>query len=201
MAELVAVTDLDQALSADSAFDAVVLVAASLGEISHPALKAPIARIASVDQQLDQVVSLTAAPELAGGRLVLAPVGPLTNDYDDVRKFADAATDGIRRARDAGAKQPLLVVGPAPELDGDADFQAIDRGCERIAISGVDGDNGRLAALFFDQSLCFGQQAIAVRSTACSELWYSAIRACLAARPVVRRHDQFSRICCHLYLV
>lgn len=43
-------------------------------------------------------------------RLVFAPTGPLNRDYDDVRRFYDAAMDGVNRAIDAGCKNPLLVV-------------------------------------------------------------------------------------------
>src|SRR5690606_14943362 len=39
---------------------------------------------------------------------------PLTRDHDDVRRFADAAREGLRRARDAGARRPLLFVDHLP---------------------------------------------------------------------------------------
>lgn len=34
---------------------------------------------------------------LPAGRLIFAPTGPLNRDYDDVRRFADAAASGIKR--------------------------------------------------------------------------------------------------------
>merc|ERR1719270_1997050 len=43
-------------------------------------------------------------------RLVFSPTGPLDRDYDDVRRFADAATAGVKRALGAGSKHPLLIV-------------------------------------------------------------------------------------------
>ena len=35
--------------------------------------------------------------------------GPLDRDYDDVRRFYDAAERGMKRALDCGASKPLLV--------------------------------------------------------------------------------------------
>ncbi|KAK7456569.1 hypothetical protein BaRGS_00039323 [Batillaria attramentaria] len=49
---------------------------------------------------------------------IFAPTGPLNRDYDDVRRFADAAVLGIKRALDAGCKKPLLV----RPVDVDASF-------------------------------------------------------------------------------
>ena len=47
---------------------------------------------------------------VAGGRLVLASTGPVTRDFDDVRRFQDAAQKAVKRALAAGARNPLLVV-------------------------------------------------------------------------------------------
>ncbi|KAK3706766.1 hypothetical protein QZH41_004505 [Actinostola sp. cb2023] len=44
---------------------------------------------------------------------VHAPTGPVNRDYDDVRRYSDAAVEGIKRAIKAGSKSPLLVV-PSP---------------------------------------------------------------------------------------
>lgn len=49
------------------------------------------------------------SPDLPSRRLVFAPTGPLNRDYDDVRRFYDAAGAGIKRALAAGCKSPLLV--------------------------------------------------------------------------------------------
>ena len=45
---------------------------------------------------------------------ILAPTGPLGRDYDDVRRYADAAETGMKRAIRAGAKSPMLLIQPAP---------------------------------------------------------------------------------------
>lgn len=50
-----------------------------------------------------------------GNVVVSSPTGPLTRDYDDVRRFGDAAAKAIKRLRQGGFRRPLLVV-QAPEL-------------------------------------------------------------------------------------
>ena len=41
---------------------------------------------------------------------VFSPTGPLNRDYDDVRRFLDAAVKGMKRAIQAGSGKPVLVV-------------------------------------------------------------------------------------------
>ena len=43
-------------------------------------------------------------------RLVYAPTGPQNRDYDDVRRYYDAAFNGIQKALKVGMKSPFLVV-------------------------------------------------------------------------------------------
>ena len=59
-------------------------------------------------------VGLMAAPALAGGRLIIAPTGPLWRERDDVRRFAKAGADGLARAAGIGAARPLLLVTGIP---------------------------------------------------------------------------------------
>lgn len=108
---------------AGAGFDAVVLVGHDLGNRdfgnqSAAELKAAIAAQAATDAAFASTVSLVHAAGLAGGRLVAAPTGPIGRDHDDVRRYADAASRGMRRARDAGSKKPLLVLQPPPAGTG-----------------------------------------------------------------------------------
>ncbi|MCU0692546.1 MAG: M17 family metallopeptidase, partial [Polyangiaceae bacterium] len=98
----------------DARWDAVVLVSPTLTLPDLPALQMPIRSAANVDARVGHDVMLLAVPAVAGGRLILAPTGPLDRDYDDVRQFGEAARVGIVRARDAGAKRPLLLVPRVP---------------------------------------------------------------------------------------
>lgn len=107
--ELVAVASPASAHLHDARFDALVLVAASLPTGIAPIDRA-VAHASALDARVGRDVLLVPAPELCGGRLVLAPTGPLDRDYDDVRRVGDAARKGLACARDAGARRPLLAV-------------------------------------------------------------------------------------------
>lgn len=53
--------------------------------------------------------------KVPGGKLMLAPTGPLLRDQDDVRRYAEAASRSIRRVKAMGSiKRPLLILQPPP---------------------------------------------------------------------------------------
>ncbi len=106
--ELVAVADVQSALR-DARFDAVVVVSPSL-VTGLAAVDAAIGRAQALDARVGRDVLMLHAADVPGQRLVLAPTGPLTREMDDVRRVGDAARAGVCRARDAGAKAPLLLV-------------------------------------------------------------------------------------------
>jgi len=60
-------------------------------------------------------------------RLIYSPTGPLDRDYDDHRRFAEAAANGIKKAIAAGSKHPLLAVqGSLPKKSAeDAQLSAL----------------------------------------------------------------------------
>uniref|UniRef100_A0A8C8DQR7 Zgc:152830 n=1 Tax=Oryzias sinensis TaxID=183150 RepID=A0A8C8DQR7_9TELE len=95
-------------------FDGIVLVAQS--HESLPAklesLKAPLQDYNSVDSGLAEDVVILKVPGLPGNRLVYSSTGPVNRDYDDARRFSDAAFNGIKRALKAGMQRPLLVCPP-----------------------------------------------------------------------------------------
>lgn len=114
MPEFLPISNVDEAVDANSDFDAVLVVGA-LDQFEGPApLASAIARHREIDASSDDRVSLLALDEAAGGRLLLSPTGPLDRDYDDVRRFADAAAAALRRARDAGSVRPLLLLSGVP---------------------------------------------------------------------------------------
>jgi len=90
-------------------YDSVVLVSSGLEAVTHAGVKTALSSIAAVDDKALTSVSVLPVP-LPCKRLVFSPTGPLDRDYDDVRRFADAATAGVKRALGAGSKHPLLVV-------------------------------------------------------------------------------------------
>ena len=50
-----------------------------------------------VDSGLGEQVVVLKVPGLPGNRLVFASTGPVNRDYDDIRRFSDAAGNGIKR--------------------------------------------------------------------------------------------------------
>lgn len=51
-----------------------------------------------MDSSLTDEVVVLKVVGLPGARLVFAPTGKLNRDYDDVRRFADAAEKGVERS-------------------------------------------------------------------------------------------------------
>lgn len=51
-----------------------------------------------MDSGLGEEVVVLKVPGLAGSRLVFASTGPVNRDYDDVRRFSDAAANAIKRS-------------------------------------------------------------------------------------------------------
>ncbi len=96
----------------DGDYDAVVLV----GDYTQ-GVPDDFAEYIDRAQQFDQRIgkeALLIAADVAGGRLITAPTGPLTRDYDDVRNVADGAAAGARIAQQAGSTKPLLIVFGVP---------------------------------------------------------------------------------------
>jgi len=90
-------------------FDSLVWVATDPKSISDPDVSAALAQVLAVDKAA--VTKGAVVPiSLPCGRLVYSPTGPVDRDYDDLRRFSDAAVAGINRARAAGSTKPLLAV-------------------------------------------------------------------------------------------
>jgi len=92
-----------------SNFDAIVLVAADAKSTTlHAKLSSALAPVLALDLSASSKGCLVPV-DLPAKRLVFAPTGPLDRDYDDVRRFTDAAEAGVKRAIAAGSKRPLLL--------------------------------------------------------------------------------------------
>jgi leucyl aminopeptidase len=96
----------------DPRFDSVVLVSPRT-TCGIAAIDEAASTLAAVDARVGSECLLVPA-DLPGGRLILAPTGPLGRDFDDVRRFADAARHGLLRARAAGSTAPLILLAGAP---------------------------------------------------------------------------------------
>ena len=114
MIRVLAVKSPAAAAAASSDYDAVVLVGHAPAAAAVPVLTAHLQAAAAADARFASTVNFVAAAGVAGNRLVIAPTGPLGRDHDDVRRDAEAARAGVRRARDAGGRSILLLVQEAP---------------------------------------------------------------------------------------
>ena len=108
-------SDNNSLLASNTNNDAVILVSSNTRCDTSAEVNAVLERVATVDQRLGESGVLIHASELAGGRLIHVTTGPVDRDYDDVRNFGDAAAQGVLMAKDAGAKNPLVVIEGVPE--------------------------------------------------------------------------------------
>ncbi|XP_046366254.2 putative aminopeptidase W07G4.4 isoform X1 [Haliotis rufescens] len=97
----------------DTSYDCVVVVTDDVDKLTGvlQELQAPIREYAELDKNYDDVdaVHLIKTDRVPSRRLIFAPTGPVTRDYDDVRRYGEAATKGIKRCLKSGCKRPLLV--------------------------------------------------------------------------------------------
>ncbi|KAF2363689.1 Peptidase M17 leucyl aminopeptidase C-terminal [Trinorchestia longiramus] len=100
--------------------DCVVLVTSSLDLLTssnHTAVLSPLKDAVqdqlALDSSAAQSGCVVGVKDVAGARVVYAPTGPLDRDYDDARRWTEAAAAGVKRALGCGCSRPLLVViGP-----------------------------------------------------------------------------------------
>lgn len=95
----------------DPSYDLVLVVTDKLDKLTGnlSCLKTPLEDYAKIDQAFDKQPILIHTDVVPCGRVIFSATGPLNRDYDDVRRFADAASAGIKRALQAGCRRPLLV--------------------------------------------------------------------------------------------
>lgn len=74
-----------------------------------------------MDSGLGEDVVVLKVPGLPGNRLVFASTGPVNRDYDDIRRFSDAAINGIKRSLMA-EDFPFPVYFLDPHFNGSFDF-------------------------------------------------------------------------------
>jgi leucyl aminopeptidase len=96
----------------DGQFDGVVVVGDAKAALTGPlqSLSGPVKAYLELDKAASSSeVAVIVCPDVPSKRVFFAPTGPLNRDYDDIRRFQDAAEKGIKRALAAGCKAPVLV--------------------------------------------------------------------------------------------
>ncbi|CAK8674251.1 unnamed protein product [Clavelina lepadiformis] len=94
----------------DDAYDGVVIVTDDLQNLKDElaVFQGPLAAMKEADASVGTGVTIVPMPAPMK-RVIFSSTGPLNRDYDDVRRFADAARVGLKRAVKAGCETPLLV--------------------------------------------------------------------------------------------
>jgi len=94
-------------------YDGIILVTDAISSLTGELkfLQEPLNEHSQVDKSVGKKTSILPIKS-EYKRLVFAPTGPLDRDYDDVRRFADAAEAGVKKAVEAGFEAPMLVVAP-----------------------------------------------------------------------------------------
>ncbi|XP_035795110.1 putative aminopeptidase W07G4.4 [Anopheles albimanus] len=114
------VTSLERSVLQRDHYDTICVIDGSGADLARasPSLASLFAEQRSFDAGFESEPSCFRCSDL-DCRVVYSPVGELT-DFDDVRRFAEAAQAAVGRAIKAGAKQPLLVLPNSVGRFGDA---------------------------------------------------------------------------------
>ncbi|ADT67637.1 leucyl aminopeptidase family protein [Pseudoalteromonas sp. APC 3356] len=97
--------------------DALIIISNDFSHLPNTPLRDTILDQAQVDSRIGNQVTLLV---IAGKRVVLAPTGPLNRDYDDVRRYFDAAKLAINEAKASGSVNPAIYL---PALNTDSRYQ------------------------------------------------------------------------------
>jgi len=97
--------------------DALIIISDDFSHLPNTPLRDAILNQAQVDSRIGNQVTLLV---IAGKRVVLAPTGPLNRDYDDVRRYFDAAKLAINEAKASGSVNPAIYL---PALNTDSRYQ------------------------------------------------------------------------------
>ncbi|RTE86851.1 MULTISPECIES: leucyl aminopeptidase family protein [Gammaproteobacteria] len=94
-------------------WDALIVIGPNFSELDSD-YQAAIQNAKMFDASVGETLSVLSCEVAPGNRLLLAPTGPLDRDYDDVRRFYDAAREAVARVAASGAKKPALMVTAVP---------------------------------------------------------------------------------------
>ncbi|RUO25192.1 peptidase M17 [Aliidiomarina minuta] len=97
----------------NSDWDALIVIGNSFAQLPEK-LAQEVEQAKQSDQRLANSTQLLISESVPGKRLILAPVGSLQEDYDDVRRYYDAARQAARLAVEAGSTRPVIWVQDIP---------------------------------------------------------------------------------------
>eukprot|EP00126_Sphaerothecum_destruens_P001176 Sdes_comp13392_c0_seq1m3174 len=122
-------------------YDVVILIAENIDCLSlqpkfskiHQLLK----NAAKVDQGISSEVSLHYTEFVSGGLFLFSPTGKLNRDYDDVRRFHEAAQAAVARIKVAGCKKPLVMVANVGGAEMQDSQRKLYRYCFEVSLLGL----------------------------------------------------------------
>ncbi|CAF0934719.1 unnamed protein product [Rotaria sp. Silwood1] len=93
-------------------YDALIIVATELDQIKeyvHNSVTKDLQKFSQLNKKFNKELTLMINDNVPGKRLIYTPTGKIHRDYDDVRRFTDAASAGMKKALSLGAKAPLIA--------------------------------------------------------------------------------------------
>ncbi|CAF1496203.1 unnamed protein product [Adineta steineri] len=94
-------------------YDALVIIATNLDEvrqnIDDESIISNLQSYRELNHNFDNEITLIINGNVQFKRIIYSPTGLTNQDYDDVRRFADAGLAGVKKAKSTGAKSPLLA--------------------------------------------------------------------------------------------
>jgi len=100
-----------------SSHDALIIISDDFSQLANNSLSDAINAQAKVDSRIGKQVTFLVVENT---RVILAPTGPLNRDYDDVRRYFDAAKLAINEAKASGSVSPAIYL---PNLHTDERYQ------------------------------------------------------------------------------
>ena len=97
--------------------DALIIISDDFSKLPNNSLRDAVLAQSKIDARIGKQVTLLV---IENKRVILAPTGPLNRDYDDVRRYFDAAKLAINEAKLSGSVNPALFL---PSLSGDSRYQ------------------------------------------------------------------------------
>lgn len=95
-------------------YDCLIIIADHFTSLPDSALQADVLSLQAIDLRVGKELVVSHNARVPGQRLLLAATGPLNRDFDDVRRFSDAANNALKQAVAIGAVKPLLwVIAPS----------------------------------------------------------------------------------------
>ncbi|OBZ87341.1 putative aminopeptidase W07G4.4 [Choanephora cucurbitarum] len=76
----------------------------------------------ALDASFGDSIQLVLPSNAVHKRILIAPTGSLTNDFDDARRFKDAAYNAALHALKVGMKAPLVCFADEPSLTGSSEW-------------------------------------------------------------------------------